>query len=206
MTSAGPQAGPEFVEIPGSSCTYACRIKERSVDFRQRVQVMRDVGRPQGDSLGRLTKFFRIGNIYHSNAIEGNSLDIGETRLVVEEGLTISGKPLKDSLEAKNLAHTLDLLEQLCVSRSQPVRAVEVRQLNQAVRSGIDDRSAGRYRTTAVEISGSAFRAPSPEKVEPEMAGFRRMASTGDRPSRATGSRHSGCRCAHLVRCHPPVH
>ena len=54
---------------------------------------MRTVGALTPEVLSRLRKFFRIRNIYHSNVIEGNTLDVGETRLVVEQGLTLTGKP-----------------------------------------------------------------------------------------------------------------
>lgn len=69
-----------------------------------RVKEMRAAGALPPEVLGKLRKFFRIKSIYHSNAIEGNSLDVGETRMVVEQGLTITGKPLKDQAEAKNLS------------------------------------------------------------------------------------------------------
>jgi len=52
-------------------------------------------------------------NIYNSNAIEGNRLSIGETRQIVELGLTLTGQSLKDQAEAKNLAVALDYLEDL---------------------------------------------------------------------------------------------
>ncbi len=51
----------------------------------------------------KLKEQFEIEMIYNSNAIEGNSLTLKETYLVINEGLTIKGKPLKDHLEAKTI-------------------------------------------------------------------------------------------------------
>ncbi len=48
--------------------------------------------------LRRIKDYFHLQHIYHSNAIEGNSLSFSETELVIREGLTIGGKPQKDHL------------------------------------------------------------------------------------------------------------
>ena len=50
--------------------------------------------------------------VYNSNAIEGNSLTLKETEVVLEYGLTVKGKPLKDHIEAKNQAYALDFLKE----------------------------------------------------------------------------------------------
>jgi Fic family protein len=122
--------------------------------------------------LGKLRKYFRIKNIYHSNAIEGNSLNVGETRLVVEQGLTVTGKPLKDQAEAKNLSAALDFLEELAGSPDRPITEADVRQLHFLVLKGIDDENAGRYRSAQVEIGGSQFKPTAPESVPAEMGLF----------------------------------
>lgn len=120
--------------------------------------------------LHRLRKYFRIKNIYHSNAIEGNQLDVGETRQVVEQGLTLTGKPLKDQAEARNLSEAVDYLEDLA-SGSAPISAHDVRQIHSLVLKGIDE-GAGAFRTVQVEIGGSAYKPPGPEKVPGEMDAF----------------------------------
>ena len=56
----------------------------------------------------KLKERFAIEMTYNSNAIEGNSLTLKETYLVINEGITIKGKPLKDHLEAKNHKIALD--------------------------------------------------------------------------------------------------
>src|SRR5712692_5983886 len=84
---------------------YDQRLDAELNGVHERVLEMGSVGKLNPEVLGHIRNFFRIRNIYNSNAIEGNSLDMGETRLVVEQGLTITGKSLKDQAEAKNLSH-----------------------------------------------------------------------------------------------------
>jgi Fic family protein len=137
-----------------------------------RVAVMRSSGKLTPEILSKLRKYFRIKNIYHSNAIEGNTLDAGETRLVVEQGLTITGKPLKDQTEARNLSHALDFLEELASNLLLPITEADIRQIHQFILKDINDGNAGVYRTVDVEISGSQYKPPSPESIPAEMAGF----------------------------------
>lgn len=137
-----------------------------------RVSTMRGMGSLTPAVLSTLRQYFRIKNIYHSNAIEGNSLNVGETRTVVELGLTITGKPLKDQAEAKNLSAALDFLEELAKNSERAITESDVRQIHLLVLKGINDNDAGRYRSTNVEIGGSQFKPPPPESVAVEMKQF----------------------------------
>ena len=51
-------------------------------------------------ALKQLKEYYRVGLTYSSNALEGNSLTETETKIVLEEGITIGGKPLRDHFEA----------------------------------------------------------------------------------------------------------
>lgn len=138
----------------------------------ERVTSMRATGSLTPEVLNTIRKYFRIKNIYHSNAIEGNSLNVGETRTVVELGLTITGKPLKDQAEAKNLSAALDFLEELARNPDRPITESDVRQIHLLVLKGINDNEAGCYRSTNVEIGGSEYKPPPPESVAGEMGQF----------------------------------
>ncbi|WP_269852156.1 Fic family protein [Methanosarcina horonobensis] len=65
------------------------------------------------DVLGRLHEETRLVHTYHSNAIEGNTLTLQETKLILEEGLTIGGKSLREHIEATNNAKAFDRMEEL---------------------------------------------------------------------------------------------
>jgi len=160
------------MEIQGTPYSYEGYQSGEISDIAKRVQELREIGSLSPEALGHLRKFFRIKNIYHSNAIEGNVLSIGETKQVVAMGLTITGKPLKDQAEAKNLSHALDFLEQLAGNATIPITEADIRQLHLLVLKDINDNNAGKYREVQVEISGSSFKPPSPESISPAMKEF----------------------------------
>lgn len=160
-----------YHDVAGTAYCYSEGYLPSLQALSARVRDMRSVGKLSPEALSHLRKFFRIKSIYHSNAIEGNQLNLGETRLVVEQGLTITGKPLKDTAEAKNLAHALDFFEALARS-DEPFTCVSLRKIHSLILHSIDDENAGKYRTIRVEISGSAYKPPPPEDVPPEMEEF----------------------------------
>lgn len=158
------------IDIENTPYSYSPALNSSLDDLSSRVAEMRSSGgRLSGDALAKIRKFFRIKSIYHSNAIEGNILDVGETRQVVEHGLTITGKPLKDQAEAKNLSEALDLLEDLAKTKTDPIREIHIRQIHQLILKGISDSDAGNYRTVDVEISGSKYRPYGPEEISIKM-------------------------------------
>lgn len=164
--------GLDLVDVPKTPYSYSASQKATLADLAARVKELRKLGSLSPAVLGKIRRFFKIKNIYHSNAIEGNQLNLGETRLVVQEGLTITGKPLKDQAEAKNLSDAVDFLEELAGDPNKPIREADIRQIHFIVLKNINDTEAGRYRTTQVEISGSQFKPPSPESVPAEMKTF----------------------------------
>ncbi len=64
----------------------------------------------QPELIQNLQEWFAIDLTYNSNAIEGNSLTAAETAVVVEKGLTIGRKTVKEHLEAINHTHALDYI------------------------------------------------------------------------------------------------
>ena len=169
------------VEIDGTDYVYDDTRLPDLKALAGRVRAMRDQGRLSPDVLYRIRKYFRIKNIYHSNAIEGNVLAVGETRQVVEHGLTITGKPLKDQAEARNLSHALDFLEELAVNTHTPITENDVRQIHTLVLDGLSD-EAGAYRSVPVTISGSDYLPPGPESIPAQMEEFGHWLSDGSIP------------------------
>lgn len=158
------------IEVDGDApFLYDSSLRSEIDDLQGRVAEMRNVGKLSPDTLRHIRQYFRLKDIYHSNAIEGNALDIGETRQVVELGLTIAGKPLRDQAEAKNLSAALDFLEELAKSSDDPITLHDVRQIHLLILKGIDDANAGGFRKQDVVISGSDFKPPSHMDVENEM-------------------------------------
>jgi len=119
----------------------------------------------------KLKEQFEIEMTYNSNAIEGNSLTLKETYLVINEGLTIKGKPLKDHLEAKNHQEALEYLYDIIDSNKKNTFSENlIRSLNQIVQQNIDKEWAGRYRNSAVIIGGADHRPPEALEVPKMMS------------------------------------
>src|SRR5216683_4852223 len=153
------------LNIPGTPYDFDDTQAVVISDTDERVRQLRATGALSSEVLERIRRYFRVKNIYHSNAIEGNLLDVGETRLVVEQGLTLTGKPLKDQAEAKNLSEAIDFLEDLARDASRPISEADIRQIHFLVLKNIRDSDAGKYRSVPVEISGSQYKPPPPEDI-----------------------------------------
>ena len=115
------------------------------------------------DALKALLADIRLRHTYNSDAIEGNTLTLQETKLVLEEGVTIGGKPLKDHIEARNEANAFDLMVKF-VSGKKPISQETIQQIHAVVTQGILDRP-GQYRTGNVRIAGSTVAPPNYTKI-----------------------------------------
>ena len=121
--------------------------------------------------LEMLRKQFAIELAYNSNAIEGNTLTLKETRLVIEEGMTIKGKPLREHFEALNHQKAFGLLEGLVKTGSR-IDEQAVKDIHRTIVAGIEEQYAGRYRDVNVRILGAAKSPPRFEKVPEIMAEY----------------------------------
>ncbi|OPX64641.1 MAG: Fic/DOC family protein [Methanoregula sp. PtaU1.Bin006] len=113
-----------------------------------------DALRPMSPDLdAKLHEEIRVRHTYNSNAIEGNTLTLSETKLVLEEGITIGGKTLREHLEATNNARGYDMIVRLAQKKA-PISHVTIQQVHEIVTRGILE-DAGRYRTRNVRITGA---------------------------------------------------
>ena len=114
----------------------------------------------------KLREKFQIEMTYNSNAIEGNSLTLKETFLVINEGLTVKGKPLKDHLEAKDHHATLEYLYDLIdKDKKHTVSEMLIKNLHQIILQETDKEWAGRYRNANVIIGGADHTPPDALQV-----------------------------------------
>ena len=70
-----------------------------------------------------LDAYYRIGTTYSSNALEGNSLTLSETKVLLEDGITVGGKPIRDCYEATGHAKAYDYM--LAAARGGPLSITE---------------------------------------------------------------------------------
>jgi Fic family protein len=114
----------------------------------------------------KLREQFAIEMTYNSNAIEGNRLTLQETQLVINEGITVKGKPLKDHLEAKNHYEAVKFLFSLLEKgKRHTISWHLIRSLQQLIVNESDPEVAGEYRTGNVMILGSKHRPPEAIEV-----------------------------------------
>lgn len=119
------------------------------------------------DAIQKLLEDIRLRHTYHSDAIEGNTLTLQETKLVIQDGITIGGKPLKDHIEARNDAEAFDFMVHL-VQHKTPFSQESIQQIHEIVTRGLL-KDAGKYRTGNVRITGSSITPPSYTKIIPLM-------------------------------------
>jgi Fic family protein len=112
-----------------------------------------------------LEQWFLIELTYTSNAIEGNTLTRKETAVVVEKGLTVSGKSLVEHLEATNHAEALRKVRQLAESKTSELGENDILNIHNTILKSIDDDNAGHYRSIPVRLSGSQVVLPNYRKV-----------------------------------------
>lgn len=127
-----------------------------------------------------LEQWFLVELTFTSNAIEGNTLTRRETAVVVEKGLTVSGKSLVEHLEATNHAAALRGIMELAGGKTSDLSEGTVLNIHNTILRGIDDGNAGHYRSIPVRISGSEVILPNPRKVPDRMARFIRDITTAD--------------------------
>ena len=119
-----------------------------------------------------LDAYYRIGTTYASNALEGNSLTLTETKVLLEDGITVGGKPMRDCWEAAGHAKAYDFMLSLARSEAPVLREENIRRLHYLFYCGIDPDSAGQYRKEQVFITGTEYLPPTPEEVSGLMEEF----------------------------------
>lgn len=167
-------------------------------EFRQRLASMRPL---PPEALKKIEEALAIEYTYESNRIEGNTLTLQETELVVNEGVTVSGKSMREHLEAINHAEAIDYIKDFAKNQVE-ISERTVKEIHALVLHGINRENAGRYRNVPVMISGSTHMPPQPYLIEKQMEDFMRTFS--DMEARNT---HPVLTAAYLhdelVRIHP---
>lgn len=120
--------------------------------------------------LSKLQEYFTVEMTYNSNAIEGNTLSLAETRAVLEDGVTIGGKSMREHLEVTNHKKAIDSVDSLI--RKKKIEEKDILEINAIILDRIIPNEAGFYRHSGVLIRGSHFIPPSAAKVPKLMKEF----------------------------------
>ncbi|MFH1745259.1 MAG: Fic family protein [bacterium] len=142
-------------------------IKDRLEEKLSKLNKLRPLPK---SAVQKLKEKFQIEMTYNSNAIEGNSLTLKETFLVINEGLTVKGKSLKDHMEAKDhhaaLEYLYDLIDK---NKKHTISEILIRNLHQIIIQETDKEWSGRYRNANVIIGGSKHTPPDALQVPQKM-------------------------------------
>ena len=119
----------------------------------------------------RIAQALELEYTFESNRIEGNTLTLRETDLVINEGLTVSGKSMREHLEAINHQEAIGYIKQL-MERNFPLNERELLSVHNLILRGIIPEDAGRYRRVQVMIKGSSHMPPQPFMVPKNMEDY----------------------------------
>lgn len=137
-----------------------------------RLKARLDAVRPAAaEALSGLARWYDVELTYSSNAIEGNTLTHSETALVIEQGITIAGKPLIHHNEAIDHFAAVQAMRALA-DKKRPVTERDVLHLHEIVLRRSRPAVAGRYADGPRRIVGSATILPPAHKLPGLMEGF----------------------------------
>ena len=153
---------------------YSGPLAELSGRF-ERLEALKaalDEARPLPPETAKsLRKALALEYTYNSNAIEGNTLTLIETKVVVEDGLTIGGKSMREHLEAINHNEAISFIEEAAKDNA-PLDERTLKDIHSLVLKSIDSNNAGRWRTQNVFISGAKHVPPDALHVLEQMEQF----------------------------------
>lgn len=119
-----------------------------------------------------LDEWFSVELTYTSNAIEGNTLTRAETALVVEKGITVAGKSLREHLEATNHVEALEFVKTLVGKTRKDITKDDITEINKIILNKSELDSGGSYRTMPARLTGSETILPNPVKIPQLMEEF----------------------------------
>ncbi|MCC6445138.1 MAG: Fic family protein [Armatimonadetes bacterium] len=118
-----------------------------------------------------LKHLYDVRFTYHTNALEGNTLTQSETEMVMEKGITVGGKSLREHLEVIGHKEAIDYMEELA-RRGERIGEREIKGLHSLVLRGIDRKEAGRYRMIDVKAAGTEHTYPPHYRLSELMEAF----------------------------------
>lgn len=121
----------------------------------------------EGEMLKQIRDYYKIGTTWTSNAIEGNTLTESETKILLEDGLTVGGKPLRYTYEAIGHGKAYDYMFTLI--KSNTITTENILMLHKLFYQNIDNENAGKWRKEPIFVSGSDYVFPLPEEIEDKM-------------------------------------
>jgi Fic family protein len=157
-----PQQPPEPLQAFGGLAEALAAALANVEQARAKYREERDAGRILANSVEAM----RVELTYHSNAIEGSTLSLRDTQLVLEGYAPPGGKTLREIYEARNHDRALRMIERWALERprTSPLTEQDLLDIHAQVLADIDPRSAGRFRDSRVLVKGTRFIPPGSQK------------------------------------------
>ena len=148
--------------------TELTTILQQIDGLKSRLQAIRPL---PAEALQKIKSAFEMEYTFESNRIEGNTLTLQETALVVSEGITISGKSMREHLEAINHAQAIEFIKEIARADID-ITERTIKEIHALILHGINREQAGVYRSVPVMIVGSWHVPPQPYLIQPQMESF----------------------------------
>jgi Fic family protein len=148
-------------------------IIEEEIKYIDTLKNELDGYRPLPPELaGGLKNLFDVEFTYNSTAIEGNTLSLQETKILLLEGITIGGKSMREHLEIINHKEAIDYIEELSHKQLSEMRRTDLFNIHAIILQKIDSKNAGKFREAPVYVrlkDGSNHIFCDPLKIKDEM-------------------------------------
>lgn len=127
---------------------------------RERLQkVLPDI---PGEILSKFDKAFEIEYTHNSTAIEGNTLTLIQTKAILEDGLSVGGKTLREIYEVANHARAFHYVKD-CIADGKPLDEQTAKEIHARLMENIQ--TGGVYRNVEVRITGASHKPPPPSEM-----------------------------------------
>ena len=140
-------------------------LYERILEKKKRLDSIRPLNK---EHLKLIKEQMEIEYIYNSTSIEGNTLSLNETRLILEEGITISGKSLREHLDVINQKEAISWIEEFIKNKAK-IKESDIIELHRLTLKAISNYWAGKYKISQNRVLGSKLKTTPPYKVHSEM-------------------------------------
>jgi len=140
-------------------------------EIDKRMQIINEIRPFEGVYLQQINQFFKIETTYSSNAVEGNTHTLEETKVILEDGITVGGHPLREFYEVEGHGKAYDYMFSLI--KKKDITEHDILYCHQLFSKNIPDFiGPGEYRKIEVIISGSKKILPKAESIPMRMREF----------------------------------
>jgi Fic family protein len=158
-----PQAVPIIRAVGEAKPTTSPRLTKKISELLDELAAIR---KDDPRIIIKLTKKLRVKYTYHTNSIEGNTLTESETRSFIETDMTVSGKPIRDFAETKNIPEALNMIIDMAHAKN-PLRLADLLDLHKIVVKNTEEAEPGYFRKGFIRVGNSPYVPPPPYELEP---------------------------------------